>query len=105
VRQLRHPQAPEREGLAGQEPPRALALHPDQRVLAEHGRDLLRHHHPPSHRRGTFHSVADLEAAIATYIDGWNDRAHPFTWTKGADEIIAHAKPSPHRKKTYSTQH
>ncbi len=56
-------------------------------------------------RRGTFHSVADLEAAIASYIDGWNERAHPFTWTKGADEVIAHAKPSPHRKNTYNTQH
>ena len=38
-------------------------------------------------------------------IDGWNERAHPFTWTKGADEIIAHAKPSPHPKKTYDTRH
>jgi len=42
-------------------------------------------------RRGTFHSVKDLETAIGTYIDGWNERAHPFTWTKDADEIIAHA--------------
>ncbi len=56
-------------------------------------------------RHGTFHSVADLEAAISSCIDGWNDRAHPFTWTKGADEIIAHAKPSPHQKKTYNTRH
>ena len=55
-------------------------------------------------RRGTFHSVADLETAIGTYIDGWNDRAHPFTWTKSADEIISHAKPSPHQKKTYNTR-
>jgi len=50
-------------------------------------------------RRGTFHSVKDLETAIGTYIDGWNERAHPFTWTKGADEIISHAKPSPHQKR------
>ena len=56
-------------------------------------------------RRGTFHSVKDLESAIATYIDGWNERAHPFTWTKGADEIISHAKPSPHPKKTYNPRH
>ncbi|HEY6574785.1 MAG TPA: IS630 family transposase [Mycobacterium sp.] len=56
-------------------------------------------------RRGTFHSVADLEAAIAAYIDGWNERAHPFSWTKSADEIVAHAKPSPHRKKSYNTRH
>jgi len=33
-------------------------------------------------RRGTFHSVKDLETAIGNYIDGWNERAHPFTWTK-----------------------
>ena len=49
VRQLRHPQAPERAGLAGQEPADHHALHPDLGLLAEHGRDLLRHHHPPSH--------------------------------------------------------
>jgi len=36
-------------------------------------------------RRGTFHSVKELEAAIGAYIDGWNDRAHPFIWTKNAD--------------------
>lgn len=56
-------------------------------------------------RRGTFHNVKDLETAIGTYIDGWNERAHPFTWTKGTDEIIAHAKPSPHHKTTYDTRH
>jgi transposase len=56
-------------------------------------------------RRGTFHSVKDLEAAIGTYVDGWNDRAHPFTWTKTADEIISHARPKPHLKTTYNTRH
>jgi transposase len=56
-------------------------------------------------RRGTFHSVKDLETAIGTYIDGWNERAHPFTWTKNADDIISHAKPSPHQKKTYDPRH
>ena len=56
-------------------------------------------------RRGTFHSVKDLETAIGTYINGWNERAHPFTWTKNANEIIAHAKPPPHRKKTYNPRH
>jgi len=33
-------------------------------------------------RRGSFTSVTDLVAAIETFIDGWNDRCHPFTWTK-----------------------
>ena len=49
--------------------------------------------------------MSENETAIGTYIDGWNERAHPFTWTKGADEIISHAKPSPHQKKTYDPRH
>jgi transposase len=39
-------------------------------------------------RRGTYHSVADLTDAIQIYIDGWNQRATPFTWTKPADELL-----------------
>jgi len=42
-------------------------------------------------RRGTFTSVADLIAAIETFIDGWNDRCEPFIWTKTADQIIPSA--------------
>ncbi len=33
-------------------------------------------------RRGTFTSVKDLMKAITRFIDGWNDRCEPFTWTK-----------------------
>jgi transposase len=39
-------------------------------------------------RRGTFACVADLTAAIKAWIDGWNERATPFTWTKPADELL-----------------
>jgi transposase len=39
-------------------------------------------------RRGTFTSVADLQAAIGDFIDAYNQRAKPFTWTKPADEIL-----------------
>jgi transposase len=42
-------------------------------------------------RRGTYRSVKDLIAAISTFIDGWNERCQPFTWTKTADEIIPKA--------------
>jgi len=87
--------------VAGQAPPGSTALHPDLRLLAEHGRDLLQHHHRQAIRRTTFHSVKDLETAIRTDIDGWNERAHPFTLTKNADDIIAHAKPAANCKKTY----
>jgi transposase len=43
-------------------------------------------------RRGTFGSVKDLVTAISRFIDGWNGRAHPFTWTNTADEILPHAQ-------------
>jgi hypothetical protein len=43
-------------------------------------------------RRGTFGSVKDLVTAISRFIDGWNERAQPFTWTKTADEILPHAQ-------------
>jgi transposase len=42
-------------------------------------------------RRGTFTSVTDLIAAIQTYIDAWNQRCEPFTWTKTADQILTKA--------------
>jgi transposase len=42
-------------------------------------------------RRGTFRSVRELVEAISAFIDGWNDRCQPFTWTKTADDILPHA--------------
>jgi transposase len=53
-------------------------------------------------RRGTFTSVKDLIAAIETYIDAWNERCLPFTWTKTADQILAKAQ---RRPKTSNTRH
>ena len=42
-------------------------------------------------RRGVFKSVRDLNTKIRTFIDGWNDRAHPFVWTKTAEEVLSKA--------------
>jgi transposase len=42
-------------------------------------------------RRGTFTSVKDLVTAIERFIDAWNERCHPFVWTKPADQILPHA--------------
>jgi hypothetical protein len=42
-------------------------------------------------RRGSFDSVRELVTAIRAFIEGWNERCHPFTWTKTADEILPHA--------------
>jgi transposase len=42
-------------------------------------------------RRGTFTSVPDLIGAIRAFIDAYNDRCEPFTWTKTAEQILAKA--------------
>ena len=39
-------------------------------------------------RRGSFTSVQALITAIETFIDGWNDRCHPFTGIGAADELL-----------------
>jgi transposase len=51
--------------------------------------------------RGTFASVRDLMIKIRAFINGWNDRSQPFTWTKTADQILAKA----HRQKTSDSVH
>jgi transposase len=40
-------------------------------------------------RRGVHRSTAELEAAIAAYIDTTNADPKPFRWTKSADDILA----------------
>lgn len=39
-------------------------------------------------RRGVFHSVPDLVAAIETYIQANNDNPEPFVWTQTAEQIL-----------------
>jgi transposase len=51
--------------------------------------------------RGTFASVRDLTTKIRTFINGWNGRAHPFIWTKTADQILQKAN----RPKNSTTDH
>jgi transposase len=53
-------------------------------------------------RRGTFGNVGDLVGAIRRFIDGWNDRCHPFVWTKSPEEVLSHAHP---RKRTSDARH
>jgi len=40
-------------------------------------------------RRGSFHSIVDLQTAINRYIAEHNHDPKPFTWTKPADQIFA----------------
>lgn len=38
----------------------------------------------PAIRRGTFVSVRELIGKIREFINSWNNRKHPFIWTKAA---------------------
>ncbi len=51
--------------------------------------------------RGSFGSVQDLNAKIRAFITGWNNRCHPFVWTKTAEDILKKAN----RKTTSNTAH
>ena len=51
--------------------------------------------------RGSFGSVTDLNAKIRAFVNGWNDRCHPFVWTKTADQILKKAN----RQTTSNTGH
>jgi len=42
-------------------------------------------------RRGVYHDVPELIAAIEHFIDGYNQRAQPFVWTKTADQVLPKA--------------
>jgi transposase len=42
-------------------------------------------------RRGIYHDVPELIDAIEHFIEGYNERAHPFVWTKTADRVLAKA--------------
>jgi hypothetical protein len=39
-------------------------------------------------RRGSFVSVADLQAAIAGFLEVWNQQPKPFVWTAKVEDIV-----------------
>ncbi len=43
-------------------------------------------------KRGTCHSVIDLQAAIKRFVAEHNDKPKPFTWTAKPNKIIAPVK-------------
>jgi transposase len=51
--------------------------------------------------RGSFPSVRDLMIKIRAFITGWNNRCHPFIWTKPADQVLDSIK----RKRNSLTAH
>jgi hypothetical protein len=62
---------------------------------------LVRHHRTPSHPPRQLRQRRRIDQAIRTYIFGWNKRAHPFAWTKAADQILKKANGEP----TSNTDH
>ena len=40
-------------------------------------------------KRGVFHSLVDLQAAINRFLAEHNEKPQPFTWTADPDKIIA----------------
>jgi transposase len=51
--------------------------------------------------RGAFGSVKELNAKIRAFIEGWNERSHPFVWTRTAEDILKKAN----RKQTSNAGH
>jgi hypothetical protein len=43
-------------------------------------------------KRGVFHSIVDLQAAINRFLAEHNVEPKPFTWTADPDRIIAAVK-------------
>jgi hypothetical protein len=48
-------------------------------------------------RRGSFRSVRELTDAHGAFIDAYNDRCQPFTWTKDAGQLLAKINPGRQR--------
>ena len=74
LRQLRHPQDPRDQGVAGQAPPLPRPLHPDRLLLDQPGRALVRPADRQAHPPRRPHSVQALEDDISAWIDTWNEQ-------------------------------
>jgi len=87
--------------VAGRQPAHPRPLHPDLGVWLNLVEVWFAIIDRQAIRRGTFGSVKGLDAKIRAFIDGWNERAHPFVWTKTADQILTKAN----RPKTSEARH
>ncbi len=84
-----HTQASQSEGLAGAPSALDLPLHADVRLLVECGGDDFSALTRQRIRRGSFHSIVSLQAAINRYLDERNARPTPFVWTASTASILA----------------
>ena len=93
MRQLRHPQTPGGDAWLARNPRITLHFTPTSGSWLNMVEIFFGIITRQAIRRGTFTSVKDLIAAIEAFIDGWNERCQPFTWTKTADTIIGEGPP------------
>ncbi len=101
VDQLRRAQTRRGPRLAGSQPAHPCALHTDVGILDDLVEVWFGIIERQAIHRGTFRSVRELNTRIRSFIDGWNDRCHPFVWTKTADKILTKAD----RQTTSATRH
>ena len=88
-RQLRQPQASQRQGLVGGTPALAHALHPNLQLLAQQVERFFSIITDKAIRRGSFASVKELVAKIDHFVAHYNENCKPFIWTATADSILA----------------
>jgi hypothetical protein len=77
ARQQQHAQDAGDPEIARRAAPLRLALHPDQQLIAEPRRALVRRTDDQKLRRGAHRSVGALNADIRAWIDTWNDNPSP----------------------------
>jgi hypothetical protein len=71
-------------------PPLDVPFHPNLRLLAQCRRDVLLSLDAQARiRRGSFHTIVDLETAIKCYLAKHNAESNPFVWTASAASILA----------------
>jgi hypothetical protein len=88
-RQLCYPQASQGARLARPTSTLDLPLHAHGRIVAERGRGIFSALTRKRIRRGSFHSIVDLEAAIKRYLAEHNAEPKPIVWTAAPASILA----------------
>jgi hypothetical protein len=63
-------------------------FHPNELLVAQSDRTLVRRNHTQANPPGTFRSVRDLIKAIQDYIRLYNKSPQPIQWVASASRII-----------------
>jgi len=79
------------DALAAAPSTRALPFHTGQRVLDELVEIWFSILTEQQIRRGVYHGVPELIAAIEHFVNGYNKRAQLFVWTKTPGQVLAKA--------------